>query len=231
MAYIEMVHSFKRYHMGDITITANNDVSFGIERGELAIILGSSGAGKSTVLNILGGMDTNSEGKVIIDGVDISDFNAKQLTDYRRNNIGFVFQFYNLVASLTAKENVELASELVKNAADPVQTLVDVGLGDRIDNFPAQLSGGEQQRVSVARAMVNRPPLLVCDEPTGNLDPAISLGIMKLLERINRTGTTVLMATHDREMVDSMRKRVIALEAGHVVRDEERGGYGYYGSF
>lgn len=131
MAYIEMVHSFKRYHMGDITITANNDVSFGIERGELAIILGSSGAGKSTVLNILGGMDTNSEGKVIIDGVDISDFNAKQLTDYRRNNIGFVFQFYNLVANLTAKENVELASELVKNAADPVQTLVDVGLGGR----------------------------------------------------------------------------------------------------
>ena len=148
MAYIEMVHSFKRYHMGDITITANNDVSFGIERGELAIILGSSGAGKSTVLNILGGMDTNSEGKVIIDGVDISDFNAKQLTDYRRNNIGFVFQFYNLVANLTAKENVELASELVKNAADPVQTLVDVGLGDRIDNFPAQLSGGKQQRVA-----------------------------------------------------------------------------------
>ena len=131
MAYIEMVHSFKRYHMGDIIITANNDVSFGIERGELAIILGSSGAGKSTVLNILGGMDTNSEGKVIIDGVDISDFNAKQLTDYRRNNIGFVFQFYNLVANLTAKENVELASELVKNAADPVQTLVDVGLGGR----------------------------------------------------------------------------------------------------
>lgn len=131
MAYIEMVHSFKRYHMGDITITANNDVGFGIERGELAIILGSSGAGKSTVLNILGGMDTNSEGKVIIDGVDISDFNAKQLTDYRRNNIGFVFQFYNLVANLTAKENVELASELVKNADDPVQTLVDVGLGGR----------------------------------------------------------------------------------------------------
>lgn len=136
MAYIEMVHSFKRYHMGDITITANNDVSFGIERGELAIILGSSGAGKSTVLNILGGMDTNSEGKVIIDGVDISDFNAKQLTDYRRNNIGFVFQFYNLVANLTAKENVELASELVKNAADPVQTLVDVGLGGPRPSWP-----------------------------------------------------------------------------------------------
>lgn len=149
MAYIEMVHSFKRYHMGDITITANNDVSFGIERGELAIILGSSGAGKSTVLNILGGMDTNSEGKVIIDGVDISDFNAKQLTDYRRNNIGFVFQFYNLVANLTAKENVELASELVKNAADPVQTLVDVGLGGRGPAGHGASATGLGQRVGV----------------------------------------------------------------------------------
>lgn len=151
MAYIEMVHSFKRYHMGDITITANNDVSFGIERGELAIILGSSGAGKSTVLNILGGMDTNSEGKVIIDGVDISDFNAKQLTDYRRNNIGFVFQFYNLVANLTAKENVELASELVKNAADPVQTLVDVGLGGRGPAGHGASATGLGQRVGRLR--------------------------------------------------------------------------------
>ena len=151
MAYIEMVHSFKRYHMGDITITANNDVGFGIERGELAIILGSSGAGKSTVLNILGGMDTNSEGKVIIDGVDISDFNAKQLTDYRRNNIGFVFQFYNLVANLTAKENVELASELVKNADDSVQTLVDVGLGGRGPAGHGASATGLGQRVSHLR--------------------------------------------------------------------------------
>lgn len=223
MAYIEMVHSFKRYHMGDITITANNDVSFGIERGELAIILGSSGAGKSTVLNILGGMDTNSEGKVIIDGVDISDFNAKQLTDYRRNNIGFVFQFYNLVANLTAKENVELASELVKNAADPVQTLVDVGLGDRIDNFPAQLSGGEQQRVAIARALVNNPYTIIADEPTGNLDPARSLEIMMLLERINQLGTTVLVVTHEKDLVNKFQKRVITLERGIVVSD----GIGY----
>ena len=227
MAYIEMVHSFKRYHMGDITITANNDVGFGIERGELAIILGSSGAGKSTVLNILGGMDTNSEGKVIIDGVDISDFNAKQLTDYRRNNIGFVFQFYNLVANLTAKENVELASELVKNAADPVQTLVGVGLGDRIDNFPAQLSGGEQQRVAIARALVNNPRMIIADEPTGNLDPVRSLELMLLLEKINELGTTVLVVTHEKELVDAFSKRVISIDAGRVISDGLDGYYGY----
>ena len=224
MAYIEMVHSFKRYHMGDITITANNDVGFGIERGELAIILGSSGAGKSTVLNILGGMDTNSEGKVIIDGVDISDFNAKQLTDYRRNNIGFVFQFYNLVANLTAKENVELASELVKNAADPVQTLVGVGLGDRIDNFPAQLSGGEQQRVAIARALVNNPATIIADEPTGNLDPERSMEIMTLLVKINQLGTTVVVVTHEKDLVNKFGKRVITIDQGRIINDSV-GGY------
>ena len=179
MAYIEMVHSFKRYHMGDIIITANNDVSFDIERGELAIILGSSGAGKSTVLNILSGMDTNSEGKVIIDGVDISDFNAKQLTDYRRNNIGFVFQFYNLVANLTAKENVELAS-------------------DRIDNFPAQLSGGEQQRVAIARAVAKNPKILLCDEPTGALDYHTGKQVLRILQDMSRKrGATVVIVTHN----------------------------------
>ena len=216
MAYIETVHSFKRYHMGDITITANNDVSFGIERGELAIILGSSGAGKSTVLNILGGMDTNSEGKVIIDGVDISDFNAKQLTDYRRNNIGFVFQFYNLVANLTAKENVELASELVKNAADPVQTLVGVGLGDRIDNFPAQLSGGEQQRVSIARALSKKPKLLLCDEPTGALDYNTGKMILKLLQDTCRIdGMTVILVTHN-SAIAPMADRIIRIKNSKV---------------
>lgn len=216
MAYIEMVHSFKRYHMGNITITANNDVSFGIERGELAIILGSSGAGKSTVLNILGGMDTNSEGKVIIDGVDISDFNAKQLTDYRRNNIGFVFQFYNLVANLTAKENVELASELVKNAADPVQTLVGVGLGDRIDNFPAQLSGGEQQRVSIARALSKKPKLMLCDEPTGALDYNTGKLILKLLQDTCRIdGMTVILVTHN-SAIAPMADRVIRIKNSRV---------------
>ena len=216
MAYIETVHSFKRYHMGNITITANNDVSFGIERGELAIILGSSGAGKSTVLNILGGMDTNSEGKVIIDGVDISDFNAKQLTDYRRNNIGFVFQFYNLVANLTAKENVELASELVKNAADPVQTLVDVGLGDRIDNFPAQLSGGEQQRVAIARAVAKNPKILLCDEPTGALDYHTGKQVLRILQDMSRKrGATVVIVTHN-SAIAPIADRVIRMHDARV---------------
>ena len=144
MAYIEVKHSYKRYQVGGTEIVANNDINFEIEKGELVIILGSSGAGKSTVLNILGGMDTNDEGNVIIDGTDISDYNAHQLTKYRREDVGFVFQFYNLVSNLTAKENVELASEIVKDALDPVQTLQDVGLRHRINNFPAQLSGGEQ---------------------------------------------------------------------------------------
>ena len=197
MAYIEMVHSFKRYHMGDITITANNDVSFGIERGELAIILGSSGAGKSTVLNIL-------------------DFDAKQLTDYRRNNIGFVFQFYNLVANLTAKENVELASELVKNAADPVQTLVDVGLGDRIDNFPAQLSGGEQQRVAIARAVAKNPKILLCDEPTGALDYHTGKQVLRILQDMSRKrGATVVIVTHN-SAIAPIADRVIRMHDARV---------------
>lgn len=170
MAYIEMKHSYKRYKTGDVEIIANNDITFEIEKGELVVILGSSGAGKSTVLNILGGMDTNDEGKVIIDGKDISNYNAKQLTAYRRDDVGFVFQFYNLVSNLTAKENVELASEIVKDAKDAEQTLIDVGLGKRINNFPAQLSGGEQQRVAIARAIAKNPKILLCDEPTGALD-------------------------------------------------------------
>ena len=157
MAYIEMKHSYKRYKTGETEIVANNDINFAIEKGELVIILGASGAGKSTVLNILGGMDTNDEGQVLIDGVDISQYNAKELTTYRRNDVGFVFQFYNLVPNLTAKENVELASEIVADARDAEQTLIDVGLGKRLNNFPAQLSGGEQQRVSIARAVAKNP--------------------------------------------------------------------------
>ena len=149
MAYIEMKHSYKRYQTGDTEIIANNDINFAIEKGELVIILGSSGAGKSTVLNILGVMDNNDEGQVIIDGVDIANYSQKELTTYRRNDVGFVFQFYNLVPNLTAKENVELASEIVADARDAVQTLIDVGLGKRLNNFPAQLSGGEQQRNNV----------------------------------------------------------------------------------
>ena len=150
MAYIEMKHSYKRYQMGDTEIIANNDISFDIEKGELVIILGASGAGKSTILNILGGMNSNDEGDVLIDGQNIAHYNAHQLTDYRRNDVGFVFQFYNLVPNLTALENVELASEIVQDAQDAAEALAAVGLGNRLHNFPAQLSGGEQQRVSIA---------------------------------------------------------------------------------
>ena len=168
------------------------------------------------MLNILGGMDTNSEGKVIIDGVDISDFNAKQLTDYRRNNIGFVFQFYNLVANLTAKENVELASELVKNAADPVQTLVDVGLGGRIDNFPAQLSGGEQQRVAIARAVAKNPKILLCDEPTGALDYHTGKQVLRILQDMSRKrGATVVIVTHN-SAIAPIADRVIRMHDARV---------------
>lgn len=170
MAYIEVKHLYKRYRMGENVIEANRDVNFEIEKGELVIILGTSGAGKSTLLNVLGGMDVFDEGEVIIDGTDIAGFNDRKRTDYRRNDIGFVFQFYNLVANLTAKENVELAVEIVSDSLDPVKVLTEVGLKDRIDNFPAQLSGGEQQRVSIARAVAKQPKLLLCDEPTGALD-------------------------------------------------------------
>lgn len=198
MAYIEMKHSYKRYQTGDTEIIANNDINFAIEKGELVIILGSSGAGKSTVLNILGGMDNNDEGQVIIDGVDIANCSQKELTTYRRNDVGFVFQFYNLVPNLTAKENVELASEIVVDARDAEQTLIDVGLGKRLNNFPAQLSGGEQQRVSIARAVAKNPKLLLCDEPTGALDYQTGKQVLKILQDMSRQkGSTVIIVTHN----------------------------------
>lgn len=198
MAYIEMKHSFKRYQMGDTVIVANNDITFEIEKGELVIILGASGAGKSTVLNILGGMDSNDEGQVIIDGTDIANFNSKQLTDYRRTDVGFVFQFYNLVPNLTAKENVELASEIVTDARNAAATLREVGLGQRLDNFPAQLSGGEQQRVSIARAVAKNPKILLCDEPTGALDYQTGKQVLQILQDMSRKqGATVIIVTHN----------------------------------
>ena len=198
MSYIEMIDSYKRYKTGETEIIANNKVTFSIEKGELVIILGSSGAGKSTVLNILGGMDTNDEGKVIIDGNDISNYNAKQLTTYRREDVGFVFQFYNLVSNLTAKENVELASEIVKDAEDPVQVLKDVGLEKRINNFPAQLSGGEQQRVAIARAVAKNPKILLCDEPTGALDYNTGKQVLQILQDMSRKkNATVIIVTHN----------------------------------
>lgn len=201
MAYIEMKNSYKRYKSGQSEIIANNDISFEIEKGELAIILGSSGAGKSTVLNILGGMDTNDEGNVLIDGKDISTFNEKELTNYRRNDVGFVFQFYNLVPNLTAKENVELASEIVKDALDATEVLQSVGLGKRIDNFPAQLSGGEQQRVAIARAVAKNPKLLLCDEPTGALDYHTGKQVLKILQdMVRKEGATVVIVTHNQAL-------------------------------
>lgn len=198
MAYIEVNHSSKHYHVGDTTIVANEDVNFEIEKGELAIILGSSGAGKSTILNILGGMDTNDEGEIIIDNVDIAKYNSHQRTNYRRDDVGFVFQFYNLVANLTAKENVELASEIVKDAMDPVEILTEVGLEKRLNNFPAQLSGGEQQRVSIARAVAKKPKILLCDEPTGALDYNTGKQVLQILQDMSRNqGTTVIIVTHN----------------------------------
>ena len=198
MAYIEMKHSYKRYQVGETEIIANNDINFEIEKGELVIILGSSGAGKSTVLNILGGMDSNDSGQVIIDGKDISNFSSHQLTNYRREDVGFVFQFYNLVPNLTAKENVELASEIVKDALDVEQTLKDVGLENRINNFPAQLSGGEQQRVAIARAVAKNPKILLCDEPTGALDYKTGKHVLQILQDMSRErGATVIIVTHN----------------------------------
>ncbi|NLQ91538.1 ABC transporter ATP-binding protein [Streptococcus mutans] len=216
MSYIEMKHSFKRYQTGDTEIIANNDVSFEVEKGELAVILGASGAGKSTVLNILGGMDNNDEGQVIIDGLDIADYSSRQLTDYRRTDVGFVFQFYNLVPNLTAKENVELASEIVSDARDSVETLKSVGLGERLNNFPAQLSGGEQQRVSIARAVAKNPKILLCDEPTGALDYKTGKQVLKILQDMSREqGATVIIVTHNAALA-SIADRVIHMHDAKV---------------
>ena len=215
----------KIYQMGEVEIMAAAGIDFEIKKGEFAVVVGPSGAGKTTVLNILGGMDTASEGQVLVDGQDIATYSTKQLTAYRRDDIGFVFQFYNLIPNLTALENVELALQICKNPMDAKEVLEEVGLGDRLDNFPAQLSGGEQQRVAIARALVNHPVLLLADEPTGNLDPVTAKGIMELLSEINKSGTTVLVVTHNKELVNEMGKRVILIEDGHIEQDEIRGSY------
>ena len=212
MTYIEMKNSYKRYQVGDTEIIANNDVNFEIEKGELVIILGASGAGKSTVLNILGGMDTNDDGHVFVDGVDISAFDEKQLTYYRRDDVGFVFQFYNLVPNLTAKENVELAAEIVKDAQDAEEALKAVGLGHRINNFPAQLSGGEQQRVSIARAVAKNPKLLL-DYHTGKQ-------VLQILQDMSRNqGATVIIVTHNSALAP-IADRVIYMHDARVKKIE-----------
>ena len=198
LGYVDIINEHRRYKMGDNVIVANNGISFSIEKGEFVIILGPSGAGKSTVLNILGGMDSPDEGQVLVDGVDIAKLNKKELTKYRRDDIGFVFQFYNLVPNLTAKENVELATQISKNALNVDKVLKDVGLGHRMDNFPAQLSGGEQQRVAIARALAKNPKLLLCDEPTGALDYETGRQVLRLLQNTcKNTGTTVIVITHN----------------------------------
>ena len=221
MSYIDVRHNYKRYQTGDTEILANNDVSFTVEKGELAIILGASGAGKSTILNILGGMDTNSSGDVIIDGKNIAKYNKRQLASYRRTDIGFVFQFYNLIQNLTARENVELASEIVPDALDPVKALIDVGLKNRINNFPAELSGGEQQRVAIARAIAKNPKILLCDEPTGALDYQTGKSVLQTIINMSReNGTTVVIVTHNSALAP-LANRVIHFHDGKVTQIEE----------
>ena len=216
MAFVEFHDVGKTYKMGEVEINALHDTSFEGEKGELVVIVGPSGAGKTTLLNILGGMDTLSVGKVMLDGQEISRLNSKQLTDYRRHDVGFVFQFYNLVGNLTALENVELANQICKNPLNASQVLQDVGLGERMKNFPSQLSGGEQQRVAIARALAKNPKLLLCDEPTGALDYQTGKAILKLLQDTGRrTGMTVVIITHNSALT-AMADRVIRVKNGTV---------------
>ncbi|MGG7078519.1 ABC transporter ATP-binding protein [Clostridium sardiniense] len=216
MSYIKISNLYKKYKIGENVVVANNGITFSIEKGEFVVILGPSGAGKSTVLNIIGGMDSCDEGKIIIDKLDISKFNNKQLTKYRRDDVGFVFQFYNLVQNLTAKENVELATQISKNALDVDKTLELVGLSHRKDNFPSQLSGGEQQRVSIARAVAKNPKLLLCDEPTGALDYKTGKQVLKTLQdTCEKMGTTVIVITHN-SAIAQMANRVIKINDAKV---------------
>ena len=216
MDFVEFVNVAKTYKMGEVKIEALRDVSFTVKKGELVVIVGPSGAGKTTLLNILGGMDTLTEGEVYLDGQEISALNKKQLTGYRRNDVGFVFQFYNLVGNLTALENVELANQICKDPLDAAQILREVGLEGRMKNFPSQLSGGEQQRVAIARALAKNPKLLLCDEPTGALDDQTGKSILKLLQdTARRTGMTVIIITHNGALT-AMADRVIKVKNGTV---------------
>ncbi len=216
MAFVEFVDVGKTYQMGEVSINALHDASFKVNKGELVVIVGPSGAGKTTLLNILGGMDTLSSGKVYLDNREVSALNKRQLTEYRRQDVGFVFQFYNLVGNLTALENVELANQISKNPLNAVKVLEDVGLKERMGNFPSQLSGGEQQRVAIARALAKNPKLLLCDEPTGALDYQTGKAILKLLQDTARTtGMTVIIITHNSALT-AMADRVIQVRNGTV---------------
>ena len=210
----------KYYQTGEVRIAASDHLNFYIDKGEFCVIVGPSGSGKTTLLNMLGGMDQCDEGKIYMDGRLISEYNARQLTEYRRYDIGFVFQFYNLVQNLTALENVELASEICKNPMDAAEALTGVGLGQRLQNFPAQLSGGEQQRVSIARALAKNPKLLLCDEPTGALDYQTGKAVLSLLQNTCRkTGKTVIIVTHNSALT-AMADRVIRVKSGRILSNE-----------
>ena len=214
--FVKLQDITKIYKMGEVEIRAADHISFSIEKGEFVVIVGPSGAGKTTVLNILGGMDTATSGKLLVDGQDVTAYNARRLTGYRREDIGFVFQFYNLVPNLTALENVELALQICRDPLDAREVLNEVGLGDRLDNFPAQLSGGEQQRVSIARALAKNPKLLLCDEPTGALDYNTGKAILKLLQNMCRErGMTVIVITHN-QAIAPMADRLIHIKNGQV---------------
>lgn len=216
MSFIELSNVQKRYQMGEVVITAVDGVDFKIEKGDFAVVVGASGAGKTTVLNLLGGMDSSDGGSITVDGRDISAYSEKMLTEYRRFDIGFVFQFYNLVQNLTAVENVELASQISKDPMDPYAVLELVGLKDRADNFPSQLSGGEQQRVAIARAIAKNPKLLLCDEPTGALDYQTGKSILKLLQDMSiERGITVVVITHNAAIME-MADKVIKMKNGKV---------------
>ena len=221
MAYVEFEKVKKTYHMGEVCIEALKDATFEVEKGEICVIVGASGAGKTTLLNILGGMDSLSSGRVVLDGEEISSYNAMQLTTYRRYDVGFVFQFYNLVQNLTAIENVELAAQICKNPMDASEVIDLVGLHDRAQNFPAQLSGGEQQRVAIARALAKNPKLLLCDEPTGALDYNTGKAVLQLLQDCSRkNGMTVIIITHNHALT-AMADRVVSVKSG-VVTDVKR---------
>lgn len=220
MSFVEFRDVCRFYTMGDNVIKAANKVNFTIEKGEFCVIVGPSGAGKTTVLNMLGGMDKVTEGQIFVDGVEVSSFNDRKLTDYRRYDVGFVFQFYNLIQNLTALENVEIASEICKDPLDAAATLGKVGLAERMKNFPAQLSGGEQQRVSIARAIAKNPKLLLCDEPTGALDYATGKSVLKLLhDTCRRSGKTVVVVTHN-SALQGMADAVIRVKNGRVIGQE-----------
>ena len=216
MAFVEFDNVGKTYHMGEVEIHALHDTSFEVEKGELVVIVGPSGAGKTTLLNILGGMDTLTTGRVMLDGREISALSKKELTEYRRHDVGFVFQFYNLIGNLTALENVELANQICKNPLDADEILKEVGLEERKKNFPSQLSGGEQQRVAIARALAKNPKLLLCDEPTGTLDYQTGKAILQLLQDTGRrTGMTIIIITHNGALT-AMADRVIRVKNGTV---------------